>query len=267
MAILAYRAKKLLGQHFLMHPAIARRIVHVAGLSALDTVLEVGPGKGILTRALLDAGARVIAVEVDEALVEGLQIRFAPEIARSQLELIHSDIRTVEYQKFLTTVTNFGYRVVANIPYYITGEIIRMFLEHEHQPSSMTLLVQKEVAERIVADPERSRGTRGKESVLSLSVKAYGEPHYEFTVPRGAFVPAPRVDSAALSIRGISRNRFASCADEQRFFALIHTGFAHKRKKLSENLADAGFGAEGLAEGVRAEDLSLEAGLALVQKR
>src|SRR3989344_1587410 len=97
-------SKPKLGQHFLMHPAIARRIVHVAGLSAGDTVLEVGPVKGMLTRALLDAGARVIAIEADGALVEGLQTRFAPEIARDQLELIHGDIRTVGYQKFLTTV-------------------------------------------------------------------------------------------------------------------------------------------------------------------
>jgi len=241
-----------LGQHFLMHPRIAERMVMVAGVEKGDVVLEIGPGKGMLTKALLERAGKVVAVETDAALFEGLRERFAKEIAEDRLELVHGDIRT-------HPLPSAPYHVVANIPYYITGEIIRLFLEAEHQPRSMTLLVQKEVAERI----SRTK----KESILSLSVKAYGEPHYEFTVPRGAFVPAPRVDSAALSIRGISRNRFASCADEQRFFALIHTGFAHKRKKLSKNLADAGFGAEGLAEGVRAEDLSLEAWLALVQKR
>ncbi|MDO8407729.1 MAG: rRNA adenine dimethyltransferase family protein [bacterium] len=279
-----------------MHPAIARRIVHVAGLGGRDrasserpenkeqgdyvfgsapvaevpsrarrgdTVLEVGPGKGMLTRALLDAGARVIAVEADAALVEGLQTRFAHEIAEGHLELIHGDIRTVGYQKFLTTVTNFGYRVVANIPYYITGEIIRLFLESEHQPRSMTLLVQKEVAERIA----RAK----KETLLSLSVKAYGEPHYEFTVPRGAFVPAPKVDSAVLSIRDISRKHFASSADEERFFALIHAGFAHKRKYLRGNLAaaglpvPAGLPSAGVPEKARAEDLALADWLALVR--
>ncbi|MDP2594193.1 MAG: 16S rRNA (adenine(1518)-N(6)/adenine(1519)-N(6))-dimethyltransferase RsmA [bacterium] len=250
----ASRPKKSLGQHFLMHPAIARRIVHAAGIESTDTVLEVGPGKGMLTRALLDTGVRVIAVEADGALIEGLQTRFAPEIAKGRLELVHADIRTVEYQKFLATVTNFGYRVVANIPYYITGEIIRMFLENKHQPRSMTLLVQKEVAERIVAKGK-------KEGILSLSVKAYGEPHYEFTVPRGAFVPAPNVDSAVLSIRDISRKHFASPAEEKRFFALIHAGFAHKRKYLRSNLAGlvstGALVAAGVPEKARAEDLAL----------
>jgi len=253
-----------------MHPAIARRIVHVAATTVSggsldvpqsgafrgDTVLEVGPGKGMLTRALLDAGARVVAVEADEALVAGLRARFAEEIAGGRLELVHDDIRNFfKYPQKMTTVQNSGYRVVANIPYYITGEIIRMFLESEHQPRSMTLLVQKEVAERIA----RAK----KESVLSLSVKAYGEPHYEFTVPRGAFVPAPGVDSAILSIRNISRQHFASSAEEKYFFKLIHAGFAHKRKYLRGNLAAAGLPvpadllAADVPEKARAEDLAL----------
>ena len=126
-----------------------------------------------------------------------------------------------------------GYALVANIPYYLTGEIFRMFLESSNQPRSMTLLVQKEVADRIVARD-------GKESVLSLSVKAYGTPKQEFKVPRGAFKPAPNVDSAVLTIRGISRKNFTTQEEERRFFALLHAGFAHKRKYVRKNLLEVG---------------------------
>lgn len=240
-----------LGQHFLMHPRIAERIVLVAGVGPEDTVLEVGPGKGMLTNALLKQAGKVVAVEADGTLTEGLRERFAKEIAEDRLELVHADIRNYP-------LPSTSYHVVANIPYYITGEIIRLFLESGHQPRSMTLLVQKEVAARIAQ--------ASKASILSLSVKAYGEPKYEFTVPRGAFVPAPKVDSAVLSIRSISRQHFASTEEERRFFALIHAGFAHKRKKLAKNLADAGFGTAEVPENARAEDLSLNQWLALVQK-
>ncbi|MBI4088469.1 hypothetical protein HY415_00005, partial [Candidatus Kaiserbacteria bacterium] len=150
------------------------------------------------------------------------------------------------------------YVIVANIPYYLTGEIFRMFLSSDNQPNAMTLLVQKEVAERIVGNPERSRGTRSKkESILSLSVKAYGTPKYEFTVPHGAFKPAPRVDSAVLTIRNISWKRFATRAQEERFFALLHAGFAHKRKFVRKNLAEAGFSTGNIRDKARAEDLTL----------
>ena len=250
-----------------MHPRIAERIVHVAGLSAGDTVLEVGPGKGMLTKALLAQAGQVIAIEADGALIEGLQTRFADEIAEGRLTLVHADIR--DYPYYDAIAFQLGYRVVANIPYYITGEIIRMFLESEHQPSAMTLLVQKEVAQRIVAKgkkPYSAKATKGKESILSLSVKAYGDPHYEFTVPRGAFIPAPKVDSAVLSIRDISRKHFASPTEEKRFFQLIHAGFAHKRKYLRGNLAAAGLSSTNVPEKARAEDLPLSDWLALAKE-
>ena len=125
-----------------------------------------------------------------------------------------------------------------------------MFLESDNQPSGMTLLVQKEVAERIA----RSK----KESILSLSVKAYGTPKLEFSVPRGAFVPAPKVDSAVLTIRDISRKNFPTRIEEQRFFALIRAGFAHKRKFVRKNLIDSGLSTGHIPEKARAEDLSLQ---------
>lgn len=244
------RAKKSLGQHFLMHPRIAERIVLAAKVRPTATVLEIGPGRGILTRALLARTGRVVAVEADLGLFEKLQNDFVAEIRDGRLELVHQDIRAFDISKLPT-----GYIVVANIPYYLTGELFRMFLESPHQPSAMTFLVQKEVADRIA----RSK----KESILSLSVKIYGVPKYEFTVPRGAFAPAPKVDSAVLSIRDISRNHFKNRAEEKRFFELIHAGFAHKRKFVRNNLLEAQLPSGDIPEKARAEDLPLEAWLAL----
>ncbi len=216
-----------LGQNFLMHARIAERIALVAQLAPDATVFEIGPGTGMLTRELLKRAGKVIALEADYELFEKLRTEFSSEIADNRLELMHGDIRTFD----ISTLPK-GYVLVANIPYYLTGEIFRMFLESENQPSAMTLLVQKEVAERIA----RSK----KESILSLSVKVYGTPKREFVVPRGAFRPAPNVDSAVLTVRNISRNNFASRSEEERFFALIHAGFAHKRKFVRTNLIDAG---------------------------
>jgi 16S rRNA (adenine1518-N6/adenine1519-N6)-dimethyltransferase len=247
------RAKKSLGQNFLMHARIAERIALAAQLSPDAVVFEIGPGTGMLTRELLKLAHKVIAIEADSELFEKLQTDFAHEIAENRLELIHGDIRN--YPLNSAIAGNYGYHVVANIPYYLTGEIFRMFLESENQPRSLTLLVQKEVAERIA----RSK----KESILSLSVKAYGTPKLEFRVPRGAFVPVPKVDSAVLTVRDISRKNFASRDEEKLFFALIHAGFAHKRKFVRKNLADAGLPAGDIPEKSRAEDLPLTTWLAL----
>lgn len=248
-------AKKSLGQNFLMHARIAERIALTAKLASNSVVLEIGPGTGMLTRELLKLAGKVIAVEADAELVEKLKIDFASEITTGRLELIRGDIR--EYPLSGPTTPQRGYCVVANIPYYLTGEIIRMFLESGNQPSSMTLLVQKEVAERIA----RSK----KESILSLSVKAYGVPKYEFTVPRGAFKPAPKVDSAVLTIRDISRNNFVTPEEEKRFFALLHAGFAHKRKFVWKNLTEAGLPSRNIRDKARAEDLLLSDWLVLCE--
>ncbi|MBI5405575.1 ribosomal RNA small subunit methyltransferase A [Candidatus Kaiserbacteria bacterium] len=244
-------AKKSLGQNFLMHARIAERITLTAKLAPNSAVLEIGPGTGMLTKELLKLAGKVIAVEADRDLFEKLQIAFKNEIASDHLELVHGDIRTFDISALPKR-----YSLVANIPYYLTGEIFRMFLESDNQPSAMTLLVQKEVAERIV----RSK----KESILSLSVKAYGTPKYEFTVPRGAFAPAPKVDSAVLTVRDISRKNFTTRAEEKRFFALLHAGFAHKRKFVRKNFAEASLPQGNIPEKARAEDLPLSAWLALM---
>lgn len=244
------RARKSLGQNFLMHARIAERIAHTARLASDALVLEIGPGTGMLTRELLKKAKKIIAVEADRVLFEKLRTDFADEIVEGRLELSYGDIRTFDISALPK-----GYALVANIPYYLTGEIFRMFLESHNQPSSMTLLVQKEVAERIA----RSK----KESILSLSVKAFGTPKYEFTVPRGAFKPAPNVDSAVLTIRDISRKNFATSEEEGRFFAFLHAGFAHKRKFVRKNLSEAGLSAGEIPEKARAEDLPFSTWLAL----
>jgi len=255
------KAKKSLGQHFLMHRQIAERIVAVSDVGGEDTVLEIGPGTGLLTRALLARARSVVAVEADSALVEQLRETFARDIADEKLILVHGDIR--EYLNEHPVGPAANYRVVANIPYYLTGEILRTLLTAACQPRSMTLLVQKEVAQR-VASRHRSGQARAKESLLSLSVRAYGTPKYEFTVPRGAFRPAPNVDSAVLSIRDISRDRFASAREESRFFDLIRAGFSHPRKLVSNNLRNAGY-AVSVSPGARAEDLTLSDWLILAK--
>ena len=247
------RAKKSLGQNFLMHARIADRIAQTANLNSDSVVFEIGPGTGMLTRALLKYAGRVIALEADPALTSELRQTFGEEIADGRLTLLEGDVRNFDPNELPK-----GYTIVANIPYYITGEIIRTFLETQNQPHSMTLLVQKEVAERIA----RSK----KESILSLSVKAYAVPRYAFTVPRGAFHPAPNVDSAVLYMGDISRRNFASDDEERAFFDLVHAGFAHKRKKLSKNLRDGGFSSIAIGENVRAEDVPLAQWLTLAHE-
>jgi len=247
------RAKQALGQNFLMHQATADRIADAAGLSSTDTVLEIGPGTGMLTRALLARAGKVIAIEADRELIPGLELTFSDEIGAKKLEIIAGDFRTLD----LSTVPA-SYKVVANIPYYITGEIIRTLLTAKNKPLSVTLLVQREVAERIAREP--------KESLLSLSVKAFGTPKYMFTVPRGAFRPAPKVDSAVLHIGNIS-SPFRDDSEEARFFEILHAGFAHKRKRLAKNLesvlpaSDAAEALEraGVGKDARAEDVPLTA--------
>ena len=259
-------AKKSLGQHFLTSTKIIADIVAAAEVTSKDTVLEIGPGRGILTRGLLDTGAQVVAVEKDDALVHELTHTFEKEIAAGKLTLIHEDVLKM-------TPMSGPYKLVANIPYYITGQIIRQFLEsknQQHQPTLMTILIQKEVAERIIARD-------GKESLLSLSVKAYGTPRLVRTVLPGSFNPPPTVDSAVLTISDISCSKLAG-VDEKKFFEILHLGFAHKRKQLLPNLAQGDgemytkdhlvevFEKISLDPTCRAEDVSLETWIELAGK-
>ncbi len=246
--------KKSLGQHFLNSPVIIDDIVLAGNVEKEDVVLEIGPGEGVLTSRLLGTGAHVISIEKDDRLIPELQRKFAREISLRQLNLIHADVLDLG----LPSIATEKYKVVANIPYYITGQVIRMFLESDRQPLQMTLLVQKEVAERIVAQD-------GKESLLSLSVKAFGTPKLIRIVGRGAFTPQPNVDSAVLNIENISKEKLSG-VDEKFFFKILHAGFAHKRKQLLPNLSNLynkqillkAFQKCGVEAKSRAEDIPLE---------
>ena len=248
------RAKKHLGQNFLNSQKFVGDVVRAANLTKEDTVLEIGPGKGALTEKLLEEADHVIAVEKDTDLIEHLTLKFEGEIKNKRFTLIHGDALSVD----ITTDDDETYKLVANIPYYITGKILRTYLGRTHPPKSMTLIVQKEVADRIVCKDK-------KESVLSLSIKAYGTPHFIEKIPRRYFSPKPQVDSAIIHIEDISKDFFDGI-DEETFFVFVKTGFEHKRKKLINNLEvlypksvlrDA-FSSLDVSEKARAEELELD---------
>ncbi len=245
-------AKKSLGQNFLTSTKALEDILSAAEVMIGDVVLEIGPGRGVLTKELLKRGAKVTAIEKDRELVAILQEMFADDITSENLEIIEGDVLEFDVEKYAASVGT--YKLIANIPYYITGQIFRMFLEGaSRQPSSITLLVQKEVAERVVA-----RG--GKESILSISVKAYGEPRYVSTVKRGSFSPSPNVDSAILHISNVSKEFFtANDINEKNFFEIVKAAFAHKRKIISKNLSEKGFSLPDTIDSkARAEDLNIK---------
>lgn len=249
-------AKKSLGQHFLHSERALLTIRDEADPKGDDIILEIGPGKGALTDKLSTAG-KVVAIEKDDLLFETLKEKYAENIKAGSFDLIHGDILDFD-PNTLRFYKDFVYKVVANIPYNITGAILEKFLSADYQPERMVLLVQKEVAERIVARD-------GKESILSISVKAYGSPKYIETVKAGSFAPAPRVDSAILRIDNISKDFFKNFS-EKGFFAMLNAGFKSKRKKLSSNLSNLypkedvvlAFGRLGLDDNTRAEDVRLE---------
>ncbi len=247
------RSGARLGQHFLTRPEIAGWVADAIPLTHDSVVLEIGPGHGILTRELLMRAGKVVAIEKDSALVAELRNTFATEIERGQLTLIDQDIRDFDPSQYPILGTR--YSVLANIPYYLTGYIIRKFLTVRLQPVAMALLIQKEVAERIVARD-------GKHSLLSLSVHAYGTPRIMHIVKAGAFSPPPKVDSAVLSITEISRDRFTSTLHEETFYTVLHTAFGSKRKQVGSTLSTLmntkTLEAAGIPKTARPEDVRLE---------
>jgi 16S rRNA (adenine1518-N6/adenine1519-N6)-dimethyltransferase len=256
-------AKKSLGQNFLITPRIVDMIATSADLKEGELAIEIGPGKGVLTKALLAKGARVKAIEKDDRLIPILQEEFKKEITSGQLELIHGDIMEMNIDESVEKIDG-GYKIIANIPYYITGALIRIFLSASKKPELMVLMVQKEVATRIVARDE-------KESLLALSVKVYAKPEIVMNVARGNFFPIPNVDSAVIKLSDI-RNPFADKIAEERFFEIIKAWFSQKRKKLSSNLSQvmtkeeiaSQFEKLNLDPNIRAEDMKLEQWLAFV---
>jgi 16S rRNA (adenine1518-N6/adenine1519-N6)-dimethyltransferase len=282
------KAKKSLGQNFLKSESALIAIVGAANIDQNDTVLEIGPGKGALTEKILASGSKLIAIEKDNDLIDFLTEKFSEEISTGQFELINMDILEFDESKISSK-----YKLIANIPYYITGLIIRKFLSAKNQPEKAVLLVQKEVAERIVSRPEingSDKNPKEKENLLSLSVKIYSDPKLIKKVPAGSFVPAPKIDSAIIALENINKNKLLTLSKSKKqpaveiedlFFELIHAGFAHKRKTLLKNLKKSDFLKnynidfeeikKTLVElkrdpKVRAEDLTLSNWLCLIEK-
>jgi len=214
--------KKSLGQNFLINEGIISKIVTAAELTNEDTVLEVGPGTGNLTRALVETGARVIAVEKDHRVIEDLNAEFSAP----QIEIIEGDI--LEFKPEINGLIEGEYKIVANLPYYITSHFIRTVFEEWPQPSSMVLMVQKEVAQRIMAKPPDM-------NLLALSIQYYSKPEIITLVSRGSFRPSPTVDSAV--IRLIPRTEYSLSAEKETlFFSILKSAFAGKRKQLINTL-------------------------------
>lgn len=248
------RPSKGLGQNFLQDNHALQKIVAAADLEPGDSVLEIGPGLGSLTRYLALATRSVTAVELDRNLFPALQAVLAPY---PNVRLVHGDILEMAPAELVEAS---GYLVVANIPYYITSALLRHLLESEPRPRRLVLTVQREVAERICAAP-------GQMSLLALSVQAYGMPRLVASIPAGAFYPPPNVDSAVVRIEIEARPRFPA-SEMETFFRLARAGFSQKRKTLRNALA-GGLGIEpteaerlltaaGIDPRRRAETLSLE---------
>jgi len=226
--------KKGLGQNFLVDDTCLQRIVEAAGVSPQDEVLEIGAGLGSLTRYLAARAGRVCAVEMDG--------RFMPVLKKvlkdfNNVTLVNADMMETDPGEWMRQP---GYQVVANIPYYITSALIRHLLESGVKPGCMTLTIQKEVAQRICAKA-------GDLSLLALSVQVFGNPRVALAIPAGAFYPAPKVDSAVLTVELLEKPLIPQ-EHLAEFFNLAKAAFSHKRKMLHNALSGyAGLGAEGAA--------------------
>ena len=229
------RARKGLGQHFLIDEEVLKLIISAAELTSTDVIMEVGPGLGVLTKELARQAGWVVAIELDSKLAVILKETLA---SFDNVAIINEDILDIDPAsllpkqkiKFPPGITSpFDYKVIANLPYYITSPVLRHFLEASIKPQIMVVMVQKEVAEAIVAKP-------GQTSLLSISVQFYGEPRIMGYVPAQSFYPAPEVDSAILRIDLYPKPAVA-VTDERSFFELVRAGFAASRKQIVNSLA------------------------------
>ncbi len=236
------RPDKRLGQNFLIQESALQKIVEISGVSGGDSALEIGPGLGSLTRYLALAARQVVAVELDGRLLPALEDVLRPH---QNVTVHQADILTVEIDDLMDAA---DYVVIANIPYYITSAVIRHLLAARQRPRSITLTVQREVAERICAAP-------GDHSLLSLSVQIYGEPRVRARIPAQAFYPAPKVESAVVHVALFPQPQ-VSAKEIDGFFSLLKAGFSQKRKNLRNSLA----GGMGWQRS-RAEELLTKAGI------
>jgi 16S rRNA (adenine1518-N6/adenine1519-N6)-dimethyltransferase len=248
---------KSLGQHWLRDRDVLRHIADSADISVDDTVLEIGPGLGTLTSELLRQAGKVIAVEFDPELARKLPGQFPGK----NLEVIHGDILSFD----LSSLPK-NYKVVANVPYYITSKIVQLLMTADNKPSMTVLLVQKEVAERIAARP-------GNMSILALSAQIFADTSLGDVVPAALFTPPPKVDSQVVILK--TRDKpLVSIEHEKAFFKVVKAGFSAKRKMLRSSLS-GGLGISkqevetilqkaAISPDSRAEDLSIDDWLRLL---
>ncbi len=256
------KAEKRLGQHFLVDEDMLQCILSAAELNHEDIVVEVGPGLGVLTKRLAEQVATVIAVEIDSRLVSVLRRILSPF---PNVKIIHADILKVAPQQLLENYSAFSehaqsYKVVANLPYYITSPVLRHFLQADAKPSLMVVMVQKEVGEAIAAIP-------GKMSLLSVSTQFYSKPTITGYVPAKSFYPSPKVDSLILRL-DVYPEAPIEVSDLNGFFDMINCGFSSPRKQLRNSLSQSlgiapsqialSLETAGIEAKRRAETLSLE---------
>lgn len=249
------RTSKKLGQNFLVSPQVVAGIVAAGEVTDADAVLEIGPGIGTLTQGLAETGARITAVELDRKLLDVLARTLA---GYSNVRLIHGDILKID---IAGEMNQQPFKVVANLPYYITTPIIMLLLEARYPIEILVTMVQKEVAERMVAKP----GSKAY-GALSVAVQYYTESTIMFTVPPGSFIPAPAVESAV--IRCVVRKEPpVTVIEEKAFFRVVRAAFAQRRKTFANTLAAGGLSKElisfilaqtGIDGQRRGETLSLE---------
>lgn len=241
--------KKHLGQNFLFDQSILNRIVEASELTISDTIVEIGPGPGALTKILAKTAKKVVAIELDVELYAKLKESLSES---KNVEIINGDALQYPYEKLEP------FKIVANIPYYITTPIIFRLLEARKNLKSMTLTIQKEVAQRIAAKP----GTKDY-GVLSIMVQYFGNPELKFIIHKEAFRPVPKVDSAVIHIEILPAPR-VKVADEKLFFRTIKTAFSQRRKTLSNSLKPLSNNIKkilvsaGIEPERRAETLSIE---------
>ena len=242
--------KKSLGQNFLVNNGVVQKILSAAEVTSDDIVIEIGPGKGVLTEELGGKANRVIAIEKDHRLISDLKNTFREF---SNVEIIESDVLKFSPYSILHipySITHNPYKVVANIPYYITSHLLKTIFESWPIPKLIVLMVQKEVAQRIMARPPRM-------NLLALSVQFYAEPKIISYVSRGSFRPMPKVDSAIIRLTpkyGIWNMEYGI---KDRFFKLIKTAFAGKRKQLKNTVGREILEKAGIRPESRPEELSL----------
>lgn len=254
-----FHFSKALGQNFLINPSVCPRMAEACGADGQTGVLEIGPGIGVLTQELAKRAAHVTAVELDDRLLPVLAETLA---SFANIRILHGDVMKLDLKKVIEEeFAGLRVSVCANLPYYITSPILMMLLESRLPIDNVTVMVQKEAAQRLCARP----GTR-ESGAVTLAVQYYAEPETLFTVSRGSFMPAPNVDSAVIRLR-VRKEPPCSVNNEAAMFRLIHAAFGQRRKTLANALTGTGMTkqqtaalltAAGVPQTARAEQLTLK---------